>query len=95
LNKTSFTLFSQKIGRIFSVDFDRTHGDAGNCHIHRWNGKKCTAEKANATVQIATNPLTLWRWFCAQARITHDGQLAELPERPPAQVLLFGNSQAR
>jgi hypothetical protein len=95
LKKTSFTLFNQKLGRIFSVDFDRAHGDAGNCHLHRWNGNKLTVIRATASPQIASNPLTLWRWFCEQAGITHNGQLAELPEQPPGQASFFGKSQGR
>jgi hypothetical protein len=95
LNKTSFTLFNQKVGRIFSVDFDRSHGDAGNCHLHRWNGSKCIVLKATATPQTASNPLSLWKWFCEQAGISHNGNLANLPEQPPVQASLFGKSQGR
>jgi hypothetical protein len=88
LGKTSYTLFTTD--RIFSVDYDRNHGDAGNFHIHAWDAsrQKCVAMKASGQIEIARDPLRLWKWFCEQAHITHDGVLESLP--PLQESLRFG-----
>lgn len=87
LGKISYTLFTTD--RIFSVDYDRDHGDAGNFHVHTWDEskRKCIATKATAASEISRDPLRLWKWFCEQAHITHDGVLQSLP--PVQETLRF------
>ncbi len=79
LGKTSYTLFSTV--RLFSVDYDRNHADVGNFHVHTWDAsqQKPIAAKANAETEIGKDPLQLWKWFCEQTHIRHDGTLESLP----------------
>jgi hypothetical protein len=74
--------------RIFAVDYDREHGDAGKFHVHLWEGdlQKRIATKADAEIAIGKDPLRLSKWFCGQANITHNETLASLP---PVQANLF------
>jgi hypothetical protein len=79
LGKTSYTLFTSD--RIYSVDHDRSHGDAGNFHVHTWDASKgkCIASPAAASIEVGRDPQLLWDWFCEQAHITHYGVLESLP----------------
>jgi hypothetical protein len=79
LGKTSYTLYTTD--RIFSVDFDRRHGDAGNFHIHVWDAakQKCVAAKVDDSAEIGKDPLRLWKWFCDKTQIVHNGALQALP----------------
>lgn len=90
LGKTTYTLFSTD--RIFGADYDRKHGDAGSFHVHRWdaNRQTSTATKADAGIEIGKDPLRLWKWFCEQAHIKHEG--GALAPLPPVQRSLFGGT---
>ena len=47
------------------------------------------AENAASPVEVnATDPLSLWRWFCASAKVIHVGALLEPPD-PTKQMDLF------
>ena len=84
LKKNNYTLFSPKVGRIFAVDYDRKHGDAGEFHVHSWDGTKCVATKAVAPAGIEGDPVRLWKWFCEQAGIIHSGTFGSPPPLPPS-----------
>jgi hypothetical protein len=43
VRKTTYTLFTDR--RIFALDFDRSHGDAGGFHLHEWNGSECDTRR--------------------------------------------------
>ena len=79
LGKTSYTLYTTE--RIFGVDYDRAHGNAGNFHVHKWDSEKqkCLAESAEASTIIGRDPQQLWKWFCDLTSITHNGALQPLP----------------
>lgn len=83
VKKISYTLIGPNGFRIFAVDYDRKHGDAGKFHVHSWDGTKCVATKATAPMKVAHDPATLWKWFCEQAGIEHKGTFGTPPPLPP------------
>ena len=92
LQKTGFALFSQDAGRLFAVDAGQDHHNrscsyVGEIHLHTWT--EATKDRDASPVEVnATDPLSLWRWFCASAKVIHVGALLEPPD-PTKQMDLF------
>ena len=90
----SFTLVHRSTGRIYGLDLGADHhnptcSNVGEKHKHRWTDQ--FADKQAYVPDDITAPLldpvSVWRQFCLEAKIVHDGAL----ERPPAiQEELFG-----
>lgn len=82
----SFTLIHRATGRVYGLDLGADHHNptcnhVGEKHKHRWTDRFADKE-AYAPDDItasADGPLTVWRQFCAEAKITHQGIL----QRPP------------
>jgi hypothetical protein len=89
----SFALILQTAGRIYALDLGKDHHNpqcfrVGDLHKHRWaeqfRDKEAYVPK-DITASV-TDPVAVWRQFCVEARITHNGVL--FPP-PAAQEELF------
>jgi hypothetical protein len=86
--KLSFTLIHRGTGRVYALDMGADHHNptchcVGEKHKHRWTeafGDKeaYVPEDITATVD---DPVAVWKQFCAEAQINHDGALA-IPRAP-------------
>ena len=83
----NYTLILKSVGRIYALDLGKDHHNpqcnhVGEKHKHRWSERYGDKEAyvpddVNATI---SDPVAVWREFCAEARIRHEG----LMRRPPA-----------
>ncbi len=85
LRKTSMALFSQTDGRLFGIDvgkdhYNRKQGLVGD-HRHRWRQgtRDRIADAFEVSAEIKEDPVKLWRLFCQEANIRHDGTLLPIP----------------
>ena len=84
----SYTMYLGEGGRIYALDLGKNHrnpdGDQiGKKHKHRWC-ERYQNDKAYVPADItepASDPVAVWRQFCAEASLRHDGAL----ERPVLQ----------
>jgi hypothetical protein len=90
----SFTVIHQAYGRICGLDLGKRHRNpdgstVGLMHKHSWRGPIDGAKYAYEPSFItgtASKPVLVWREFCEQAKISHQGRLLE---PPPHQPMLF------
>lgn len=84
----TYVLIHRGVGRIYCLDMGKDHHNpncehTGETHKHRWTealrDKEAYAPK-DITVVI-DDPVMVWRQFCAEARITHNGVLHAPPPR--------------
>lgn len=83
----SYAIVHRATGRIYGLDLGADHHNptctyVGERHKHRWTDRYADKEAyvpPDITAQ-ATDPVAVWLEFCAEASITHIGQL----EPPPA-----------
>jgi hypothetical protein len=82
----SFTLIHRTTGRIYALDLGKDHHNpdcnlVGETHKHRWNEpirdkEAYVPEDITASVN---DPVAVWKQFCTQAAITHNGTLHDPP----------------
>ena len=85
----SFTLIHRTTGRIYALDLGADHHNpscthVGEKHKHRWTDRYADKDAyvpSDITAGI-DDVVAVWRQFCAEAKILHDGRL-DVP--PPAQ----------
>ncbi len=93
----SYTLIHRSFGRIYSLDMGKDHKNpsgayVGDVHKHRWNmqlqGSKKDREAYVPTdiTALVTEPLSVWKQFCVEANITHNGIMFT---PPPQQLRIF------
>jgi hypothetical protein len=83
----SFTLIHRGTGRIYALDLGADHHNptcqcVGEKHKHKWIDQfadKSAYVPDDITVGV-DDPVEVWRQFCAEAKISHAGEL----QRPPA-----------
>lgn len=82
----SFTLVHRGSGRIYALDLGKDHHNpscqyVGEKHKHRWTEafKDKDAYVPEDITAPVGQPVEVWRQFCAEAKIVHDGVL----HRPP------------
>lgn len=81
----SYTLILKTEGRIYGLDLGKAHHNpqcdqVGECHKHRWC-ERFRDKEAYVPVDItasAQDPVAVWRQFCLEAGLTHEGEM-----RPP------------
>jgi hypothetical protein len=81
----SYALIHRGAGRIYALDLGADHHNPtcqrlGEKHKHRWT-EAFRDEEAYVPADVIAawdNPVEVWRQFCAEAGIVHDGQM-----RPP------------
>ncbi|MDQ7783658.1 MAG: hypothetical protein RDU20_12310 [Desulfomonilaceae bacterium] len=89
----SYMMILKTAGRVYGLDLGKDHHNpacdqAGEKHKHRWSEQfrdkeAYIAEDIRAPV---TDPVEVWREFCSEAKLTHEGELKPLP---PGQGDLF------
>lgn len=78
------------VGRIYGLDMGKDHHNpscqhVGDKHKHRWD-ERLRDKDAYIPQDIraaVTDPLGVWRQFCREARIAHQGKMRS----PPAMQL--------
>jgi hypothetical protein len=82
----SFTLIHRATGRIYGLDLGADHHNptcshVGEKHKHRWTDRFADKDAyvPGDITAPADDPLAVWREFCVEAKITHQGIL----HRPP------------
>jgi len=88
----SYALIHRATGRIYALDLGKDHHNpsctnVGEKHKHSWTEAMRDKEAyvpADITA-LVTSPVAVWQQFCAEASITHHG---ELHEPPPIQLEL-------
>lgn len=88
--KLTHCLIHRSSGAIYRLDLGKEHPNldgqrVGEKHKHRWNeglGLKDAYAPEDITASI-DEPVTVWRQFCREAQMSHEGTLRE----PPSQQL--------
>ena len=83
----TYALILKTTGRVYGLDLGKDHHNptcqqVGDKHKHRWSeryGDKEAYVPADLSAPVS-DPVAVWREFCAEARIRHDGTM----RRPPA-----------
>jgi hypothetical protein len=83
----SYVLILTTSGRVYGLDLGKDHhnpecNQVGEKHKHKWTEQFRDKEAyvPNDITAPASNPVAVWRQFCAEAGLTHGGDFA----RPPA-----------
>jgi hypothetical protein len=82
----SYALIHRATGRIYALDLGKDHHNpsctnVGEKHKHSWT-ESMRDKEAYVPSDITaptSDPLTVWKQFCAEASITHSGQLHSPP----------------
>lgn len=89
----SYVLIYYGVGRIYGLDMGHNHTNpsgfkVGRKHKHRWdeNLRDQEAYVPDDITAPASDPLGVWRQFCKEALIIHNGRMY-LP--PPLRLELF------
>lgn len=82
--KLSYVLLHRSTGRIYALDLGADHHNPtcqyiGEKHKHRWSDlyRDKQAYVPDDITAGVDDPTEVWRQFCAEAKITHQGALAE------------------
>ena len=82
----TFALILKSEGRIYALDMGKEHHNpqctqVGEKHKHRWTEalRDKEAYVPEDITSAVTDPVSVWKQFCAEAGIIHDGMLAEPP----------------
>lgn len=83
----NYALILRTAGRIYALDLGKRHHNPwceqiGEKHKHRWSeryGDKEAYVPEDVKAPVS-DPVAVWKEFCAEARIRHAGRM----ERPPA-----------
>lgn len=81
LQKLSYVLVLDGIGRIYGLDIGQGHKNPdgiliGAKHKHRWSAVYRNAKDAYVPADITaspSDPIAVWKQFCEEARIIHSG----------------------
>ena len=81
----SYALILKTTGRIYALDLGKDHHNpeciqVGERHKHRWS-ERYRDKRAYAPRDVkapVSDPVSVWREFCAEARIQHEGSMTEL-----------------
>jgi hypothetical protein len=89
----TYTLVHRGSGRIYALDLGKDHHNptctnTGEKHKHRWREPMRDKEAyvPDDITSPATDPVSVWRQFCAEAKINHDGVMHP---PPPVQMELL------
>jgi hypothetical protein len=82
----SYVMILKTEGRVYGLDLGKDHHNptceqVGEKHKHRWE-EQFRDKKAyvpNDITAPATDPVTVWRQFCAEAKLVHDGTMSKPP----------------
>lgn len=86
--RLSFVIIHRQVGRVYALDMGQDHRNpdgelVGDLHKHRWTEQfgDRQAYRPNDITEALMEPGKVWRQFCAEARIVHDGTLSAPPSR--------------
>ena len=91
----SYALILKTAGRIYGLDLGKEHpnpdssGKVGETHKHKWT-ERFRDKWAYAPKDItapASDPVAVWRQFCVEAKITHNGTMFA-PSPPTGDLFL-------
>ena len=89
----TYALILKLVGRIYALDMGRDHHNprcdqTGEKHKHRWSEQYRDKEAyvPDDITAPVSDPVAVWRQFCIEARIAHDGRLNP---PPPQQGEMF------
>ncbi len=78
----SFALILKTEGRIYALDLGKDHhnpqcNQVGDKHKHRWTEQFRDKEAyvPDDITEPASDPVAVWRQFCAEAKMTHQGTM--------------------
>lgn len=82
----SFSIILNPVGRIYALDMGKDHHNpqchrVGEKHKHKWTEKYRDKEAyvPEDITESISNPPAVWRQFCAEANIRHDGKMYTPP----------------
>ena len=82
----TYALILKTAGRIYALDLGKDHHNpqcdqVGERHKHRWSERYRDKEAyvPNDVNAPVSDPVAVWREFCAEARIQHDGRMMSPP----------------
>ena len=89
----TYALILKTAGRIYGLDLGKDHhnpqcNQVGEKHKHKWSEQYRDTEAyvpSDITAQVS-DPVEVWKQFCKEADIEHDG---ELRQPPPMQMEMF------
>lgn len=84
--KLTYVLIHRAEGRIYGLDLGKDHRNpdgslVGEKHKHRWSeqtGVKDAYAPEDITATV-DHPSEVWEQFCAEANVSHDGDMAAPP----------------
>ena len=83
----TYALILKPVGRIYALDMGKDHhnprcNQTGEKHKHRWSEQYRDKEAyvPDDITAPVSDPVAVWRQFCIEARIAHEGRL-----NPPLQ----------
>ena len=78
----TYALILKTTGRIYGLDLGKDHHNptceqVGDMHKHRWSERYGDKEAyvPDDVDSPVSDPVAVWREFCAEARIRHDGRM--------------------
>lgn len=82
----SYVLMLKTAGRVYALDLGKDHHNpqcdhVGEKHKHRWT-ERFRDKEAYVPTDItadAGDPVAVWKQFCAEAKISHQGELRPVP----------------
>ena len=84
----TYALVLKTAGRIYGLDLGKDHHNpqcnrVGEKHKHRWSERHRDKEAyvPDDVKAPATDPVAVWKEFCAEARIRHDGSMKPPPPK--------------
>ena len=82
----TYTLILRTVGRIYGLDLGKEHHNSecnqvGEKHKHRWTElyRDKQAYEPDDITAPASNPVVVWKEFCTEACIRHEGVLRDPP----------------
>lgn len=82
----SYTLIHRGSGRVYALDLGKDHHNpdcnyVGEKHKHRWNEpvRDKEAYVPPDITALVNAPVDVWRQFCAEATILHEGTMHDPP----------------
>ncbi len=84
----SLALILKTTGRVYGLDLGKDHhnpncNQVGEKHKHKWTdgSRDKVAYVPDDITASASDPVAVWRQFCTEAKLTHNGTLHAPPPR--------------
>ncbi|MBW4527095.1 MAG: hypothetical protein KME18_18215 [Phormidium tanganyikae FI6-MK23] len=84
ISSLTYTLIHRSFGRIYGLDLGKDHRNpdgnlVGEKHKHRWDEvfRDKQAYRPDDITEDSANPVGVWKQFCEEANIIHNGKMDE------------------